>query len=790
MEDPQPAVAEAPTADDASTTPDASFKAESALQPGASTTAPSSVRPSVSTRNPFNRLSREVVHSNYSLNNAGVNEADRSTGNLTTSTQATGTARPSAVARAPTIPRSTSAHSIATSIVGDLNGHHLVGSTTNLSIAGSSVADTTPAASRPISTVTTGGGGANARASVASSVDAGSGTGGGRTPAGMGATTTMTGRARRRRLSMESSPFRSILASPMKENAEAPPPPVEASKKRRKGKRKGMVDERRLIMFEDVIHRLREPGTGIELKDRNRLFKSYPQTFLGSELVDWLSHNCNLLGKDEGLKLAADLFDAGYVISIDLNDRFTPDNAIYVFQTSYLWTKAGYQIADMDYLTYLLRRSQKTTPKFLLSDREEYDMAVLKKAHRKQKETIRDKVKEQIDFFEALSKNERRLLNVQEFTFWKMQRPGALPEHLQLAVDSDVSKKCFTAEEMEAKLTDTELIGYMEKKLDVLESLMTLNRVKVSTASRNLVHRCDILRAFDPCLEPSLNAQNPFITDNEKMWDAVRKQPIKRDLMLWCTSLDDLLRDPLGIEYFARFLKTEFSLENLDFYQRCQLLASLPTYSEFQREATAIFEEFIQVGSPRELNITSGCRMVLIAQFTAVGLNKLGNTPMMVKASSPNLATVSTTGAGSDEPAPMPGTTPTTTTVTSPVLRAPPATSPGAASPAVTSPSSVATNDTGTTGGSKPSQSSANGGATNTMRRIEQVSSLTRLPYDIFWEAQEHIAHLMGKDSYQRFLNSKPIQEMLVAAGIPLEYAKVGNSSKKNLASSHMALNP
>ena len=52
--------------------------------------------------------------------------------------------------------------------------------------------------------------------------------------------------------------------------------------------------------------------------------------------------------------------------------------------------------------------------------------------------------------------------------------------------------------------------------------------------------------------------------------------PYKMQCKTWGRNFDLLLKDELGMWFFEKHLKKEFSLENLDFYKRCIEFKSAP----------------------------------------------------------------------------------------------------------------------------------------------------------------------------------------------------------------------
>ncbi|MEJ1270177.1 regulator of G-protein signaling 8 [Cricetulus griseus] len=60
---------------------------------------------------------------------------------------------------------------------------------------------------------------------------------------------------------------------------------------------------------------------------------------------------------------------------------------------------------------------------------------------------------------------------------------------------------------------------------------------------------------------------------------------------------------PDGVAAFRAFLKTEFSEENLEFWLACEEFKKTRSTAKLVSKAHRIFEEFVDVQAPREVNI-------------------------------------------------------------------------------------------------------------------------------------------------------------------------------------------
>ncbi|NWV67205.1 RGS18 protein, partial [Malurus elegans] len=75
------------------------------------------------------------------------------------------------------------------------------------------------------------------------------------------------------------------------------------------------------------------------------------------------------------------------------------------------------------------------------------------------------------------------------------------------------------------------------------------------------------------------------------------------EALKWGESFDKLLSEKAGLEAFTKFLKTEFSEENIEFWVACEDYKKSKSTHELLPKAKAIFETFIQKDAPKEVNL-------------------------------------------------------------------------------------------------------------------------------------------------------------------------------------------
>uniref|UniRef100_A0AC35EZ93 RGS domain-containing protein n=1 Tax=Panagrolaimus sp. PS1159 TaxID=55785 RepID=A0AC35EZ93_9BILA len=68
---------------------------------------------------------------------------------------------------------------------------------------------------------------------------------------------------------------------------------------------------------------------------------------------------------------------------------------------------------------------------------------------------------------------------------------------------------------------------------------------------------------------------------------------------------------PCGQKYFAEFLKSEYSDENILFWQACEELKRERNTEKIEEKARIIYEDFISILSPKEVSLDSRVREII-----------------------------------------------------------------------------------------------------------------------------------------------------------------------------------
>ncbi|XP_062990996.1 regulator of G-protein signaling 18 [Elgaria multicarinata webbii] len=87
----------------------------------------------------------------------------------------------------------------------------------------------------------------------------------------------------------------------------------------------------------------------------------------------------------------------------------------------------------------------------------------------------------------------------------------------------------------------------------------------------------------------------------EKLTKASSVSP--KTVKKWGESFDMLISQKAGLDAFTRFLRSEFSEENIEFWMACEDYKKSKDTSQLPQKAKTIYEMFIQKEAPNEVNL-------------------------------------------------------------------------------------------------------------------------------------------------------------------------------------------
>ncbi|XP_069033051.1 regulator of G-protein signaling 8 [Embiotoca jacksoni] len=108
-----------------------------------------------------------------------------------------------------------------------------------------------------------------------------------------------------------------------------------------------------------------------------------------------------------------------------------------------------------------------------------------------------------------------------------------------------------------------------------------------------------------------------FMHQWSQMGPSKKRKISGEELGKWAESLNTLLASQTGVSVFEAFLRSEFSEENLQFYQACEQYRQSSNNFSLQRRAKEICRTYIQRGAPREVNLDSKTRDLTVQLLQA-----------------------------------------------------------------------------------------------------------------------------------------------------------------------------
>ncbi|XP_032701884.1 regulator of G-protein signaling 11 [Lontra canadensis] len=147
---------------------------------------------------------------------------------------------------------------------------------------------------------------------------------------------------------------------------------------------------------------------------------------------------------------------------------------------------------------------------------------------------------------------------------------------------------------------------FYKQEMERCRKALTRARVKSSVCLEAYLKFSSQRGPHDPMMSGCLPS-NPWVTDDDTYWTFNAPSvavPTKLRVERWAFSFQELLEDPVGRAHFMDFLGTEFSAENLSFWEACEELRH-GGQAQVRAAVDAIYQQFLAPGAARWVNIDS-----------------------------------------------------------------------------------------------------------------------------------------------------------------------------------------
>ncbi|XP_034018714.1 regulator of G-protein signaling 6-like [Thalassophryne amazonica] len=376
--------------------------------------------------------------------------------------------------------------------------------------------------------------------------------------------------------------------------------------------------------IEDIVTRIQDETDGVPIRTLKSFMTKIPSVVTGADIVQWFMKNLLIEDPAEAMHIGSLIAAQGYFFPVsDHILSLRDDGTYYRFQAPYFWPSHCWEPENTDYAIYLCKRTMQNKTRLELADYEAENLARLQSAFARKWEFIYMQAEAQVKVDRKKDKTERKILDSQERAFWDVHRPvlGCVN-----TTEMDI-RKCRRKKnpqkfktsvygladeglQSQSPVHTPSFHGRKGTKNDVEKEILFLHTqlqrhcMRMSKVAESLISYTEQYLEYDPFVTAP-EPPNPWTSDDGFFWDLETSKDLSQwRVKKWGFSLGEALKDPAGRDLFLKFLESEFSSENLQFWLAVQDLKKRPQQEVAQR-TQEIWEEFLAEGAPSSINLDS-----------------------------------------------------------------------------------------------------------------------------------------------------------------------------------------
>uniref|UniRef100_A0A0N5AIF9 RGS domain-containing protein n=1 Tax=Syphacia muris TaxID=451379 RepID=A0A0N5AIF9_9BILA len=306
-----------------------------------------------------------------------------------------------------------------------------------------------------------------------------------------------------------------------------------------------------------------------------------PRSILGQEFVATLKEVAPCPDIEEAEHLATMLLRYGFVYPIFEEDLLNVrnDGTLYRIQRPYFWPWTSKVVSNIEYAIFLHKRVLRSERHGLNEEEAEcYNLYLELLGH--QWKFVTEQAESRLKSHKKKEKIERVIYDSDEKAFWRLRKPGS------------------------NALEDTEMI---KKEIEIMEkALRDKPWLQAEPSQQRMIATVTQMQQFDPMFN-SPQPSNPWISDDPTYFGLNTDIPTESKVREWTVGFKFLMFNRMGRQAFESFLETEFSRENIRFWNAVQDLKRAPIRL-VDEKVKQIYEEFMAPDGRSPINVEISTR--------------------------------------------------------------------------------------------------------------------------------------------------------------------------------------